>query len=105
LKFEKFIFDALGSAKSIVAMEVIREQEFAPIKNAEGEDSPATACELMTNMYAGWLEDCGVQVPRDSNNNVSGPIEISPLFALDGNELKQKLPNSFEAKFPLYLGP
>jgi len=105
LKFEKFVFDALGRAQSTAIMEVIREEEFAPIKNARGEDSPATARRLMANYYAGWLERAGLRVPRDSKGNIDGRLEISPLFALDADELWQKLSPSFEVKLPLYLGP
>jgi UDP-N-acetylglucosamine/UDP-N-acetylgalactosamine diphosphorylase len=105
LKFEKFVFDALGSAKSTAIMEVVREEEFAPIKNARGEDSPATARALLTNLYARWLENAGLQLPRDAEGHIDGLLEISPLFALDGDELKHNLPEEFEPKLPLYLGP
>jgi UDP-N-acetylglucosamine/UDP-N-acetylgalactosamine diphosphorylase len=83
LKFEKFVFDALSVAREAVVMEVVREEEFAPIKNDKGEDSPATAVELMLQLYAGWLEHAGVHVPRDSDGKPAGPIEVSPLFALE----------------------
>src|SRR5262249_10141901 len=36
VKFETFIFDALSQARRPLAMEVSREEEFAPIKNAAG---------------------------------------------------------------------
>ncbi len=42
VKFETFVFDALARAKACVTMEVERAQEFSPVKNAEGSDSPAT---------------------------------------------------------------
>ncbi len=105
LKFEKFVFDALGCARATTIMETVREEEFAPIKNAEGEDSPATAHDLMTNLYARRLEAIGVHLPRDPEGKIAGALEISPLFALDEDELRENLPDSFEPKFPLYLGP
>ena len=105
LKFEKFVFDALGSAKATAIIEVNRDEEFAPVKNAEGEDSPGTARELMMRLWARWLEDAGARVPHDSNGHIGAPLEISPLFALDAEELKKKLSASFEVKLPLYLGP
>jgi UDP-N-acetylglucosamine/UDP-N-acetylgalactosamine diphosphorylase len=105
LKFEKFVFDALSSAQATAIVEVDRDEEFAPIKNASGVDSPDTARELMMRLYTKWLEQAGVSVPRDEQDRPKGPIEISPLFALDAGELKQNLPPSFKMRFPLYLGP
>jgi len=49
-KFEKFIFDAFENFNDITILSVESEQEFAPIKNAEGKDSPKTAVELYKNM-------------------------------------------------------
>lgn len=48
-KYEAFIFDAFESLDSMSILRVKREDEFAPLKNAEGEDSPNTATELYKN--------------------------------------------------------
>lgn len=48
-KFEAFIFDAFCSLDSMAIMRVKREEEFAPVKNAKGVDSPETARELYKN--------------------------------------------------------
>ena len=45
-KFEAFIFDAFANFDEISILRVKREEEFAPIKNAEGNDSPETATKL-----------------------------------------------------------
>ena len=42
LKFERFIFDVLPLAERWTVLATPREEEFAPVKNAEGVDSPAT---------------------------------------------------------------
>ena len=42
-KFEKFIFDGFVYFKDMSLLRVKREDEFAPIKNKDGEDSPITA--------------------------------------------------------------
>src|SRR5262249_57346223 len=42
LKFERFIFDVLPAAERWAVVETTRAEEFAPLKNAGGEDSPAT---------------------------------------------------------------
>lgn len=45
-KFEAFIFDAFERLDDMAIMRVKREEEFAPVKNAEGVDSPETASKL-----------------------------------------------------------
>ena len=45
-KFETFIFDAFENFDNMLVMRVKREDEFAPIKNKEGIDSPETAKEI-----------------------------------------------------------
>eukprot|EP00729_Bicosta_minor_P017824 gene17824-8626_t len=48
IKLERFIFDAFVLAKKVVTLEVPRHLEFAPVKNAHGADSPATARSLVS---------------------------------------------------------
>lgn len=48
-KFESFIFDAFERLDNMSIMRVKREEEFAPVKNATGVDSPETARELYLN--------------------------------------------------------
>ena len=48
-KYEAFLFDAFESLDSMSILRVKREDEFAPLKNAEGEDSPNTARQLYIN--------------------------------------------------------
>ena len=50
-KFETFIFDAFNKFEDMLIFRVLREEEFAPIKNKEGVDSPQTARELYTNYW------------------------------------------------------
>ena len=45
-KFEAFIFDGFEFLNDMLVMRVKREEEFAPIKNKEGLDSPETAKEI-----------------------------------------------------------
>lgn len=48
-KFEAFIFDAFERLDGMVILRVKREDEFAPLKNASGVDSPDTARQLYFN--------------------------------------------------------
>ena len=50
-KFEAFLFDAFGELDDMAILRVKREEEFAPVKNAEGVDSPKTARELYRKFY------------------------------------------------------
>lgn len=50
-KFEAFLFDAFESLEDMAIMRVKREEEFAPVKNAEGVDSPETARKLYKDFY------------------------------------------------------
>lgn len=51
-KFEKFVFDSFGLFDEIAILRGKREEDFAPIKNAEGQDSPETAKKLYENYMA-----------------------------------------------------
>lgn len=50
-KFESFIFDAFEKLNDMAILRVKREEEFAPVKNAEGVDSPKTSVELYNNYW------------------------------------------------------
>lgn len=103
VKFERFIFDALPRATRWTLVETDRTVEFEPLKNATGPDSPATVRQRMSDRFAGWLEHAGATVPRRSDGSVPFGIEISPLFALDADELKAKLEPGLVVADPLYL--
>jgi UDP-N-acetylglucosamine/UDP-N-acetylgalactosamine diphosphorylase len=96
-KFERFIFDALPHAANALVVEADRAREFNPIKNAEGDDSPATAQAAMISIFKNWLRQAGVTVPDDV------PVEISPLFALDEADVKAKIAAGTSLSRPAYL--
>ncbi len=50
-KFEAFLFDIFENLDEMVVMRVNREEEFAPVKNDKGEDSPETARSLYKKFY------------------------------------------------------
>ena len=52
-KFEAFLFDAFGVVDEMAVLRVKREEEFAPVKNADkaGVDCPKTARELYKKFY------------------------------------------------------
>jgi UDP-N-acetylglucosamine/UDP-N-acetylgalactosamine diphosphorylase len=83
LKFERFIFDVLPQAERWLVVETPREDEFAPLKNAQGDDSPATVRAALLAQAARWVHAAGAKA--------DGEVELSPLFALDETELRRKV--------------
>jgi UDP-N-acetylglucosamine/UDP-N-acetylgalactosamine diphosphorylase len=104
LKFEMFIFDVLPLAERWTVVETNRREEFMPLKNATGPDSPETVRQALSNLAGDWLENSGVAVPKRDNGDVAFPLEISPCFALDAQELARMDSPDFEIRGPLYLG-
>jgi len=76
-KSERFIFDLIPEARTSLGLEIDRDSEFAPVKNASGADSAATAVALAHQQYASWLAAAGVRLELP----LAARIEISPLFA------------------------
>jgi len=91
VKLEMFVFDALHLAEKTVILETMREEEFSPIKNADGQDSLATSLHDQVRRAAVWLEQAGLAVPRDANGQIAAALEISPLFADSAEELAAKI--------------
>ncbi len=106
VKLEMFVFDAMPLAEKTVIFETVRSQEFSPIKNATGDDSPAGSLHDQVRRAAGWLERAGVTVPRDADGQVAAAIEISPLFADSADELAAGVDPklTITAGSSLYLG-
>ncbi|MBX9788691.1 MAG: UTP--glucose-1-phosphate uridylyltransferase [Pirellulales bacterium] len=84
LKFERFIFDLLPSAETALVVEVDEQLAFAPLKNTPGEprDTPESVQAQMSELYASWLREAGLQVAPGT------PVEISPLLALDAADVR-----------------
>lgn len=89
-KFEMFVFDALPFARNPVIIETIRAEDFSPIKNAEGKDSPASSRADQLKLWAGWLQAVGVEVPTDADGVPTVNFEISPLFAANADEFAER---------------
>ena len=106
VKLETFVFDALPLSEKSIILETLREEEFAPVKNADGLDSPKTSKQMMINRAATWLRQAGAAVPQTDNGEVDAVIEISPLFAISEKDVatkKEQLPE-IKAGESVYIG-
>lgn len=91
VKLETFVFDALPLAENSIILETIREEEFAPTKNATGTDSIESTKQMMIDRAAHWLESAGVEIPKKTDGSPNCTLEIAPNFAICKEEIAEKL--------------
>ncbi|SHI31371.1 UTP--glucose-1-phosphate uridylyltransferase [Fibrobacter sp. UWP2] len=84
-KFEQFLFDAFPLLGSMLPFGVIREEEFSPVKNAEGNDSPKTAREMIGKLHREWLRKAHVEIDPHKL------YEVSPTLSYAGEGLSRRL--------------
>ena len=92
VKLEQFVFDAIPLAKNPIVLETDRAEEFSPVKNAEGVDSPQTCRRDQIRRAARWLREAGVDVPT-REGEPDAVLEISPLYATSAAQLRERKPN------------
>jgi len=87
IKLERFIFDLLPRAARGLIVEVDPAAAFAAVKNAPGDkiETPQYVQEFMMAQARRWLAAAGATVAEGVH------VEISPRFALDGEELASKI--------------
>lgn len=83
VKFEMFVFDALPFAKNPVVIETRRADDFSPVKNAEGVDSPKSCREDQLRQFGRWLKANGAALATDATGLPAQAVEVSPLFGYD----------------------
>ncbi|MFA7174036.1 MAG: UDPGP type 1 family protein [Kiritimatiellia bacterium] len=89
-KFEKFIFDVLPDAKRVVNLAFERAEEFSPVKNATGKDSPATCRQDMQLKWLRWFKELGVEFALDELGLPLLPLEIDPVYAMSAADLRAR---------------
>ena len=103
IKLEKFVFDVFRFTDKFVVWECKREEEFSPLKNADGalKDTPLTARTDLFRLHQRYFEEAGGQlIPEtatsaengDETNGQASTIrcEISPLVSYAGENLEEK---------------
>jgi len=82
-KLERFVFDALFAAERVCVLEVNASEEFSPIKNACGANSPETSRRALVAEYRRWIEAGGLDLPPEDraieidHSGIDGPEEAA----------------------------
>lgn len=84
MKLEMFVFDVFPFTERFAVLEVVRNEEFSPLKNAPGtgSDDPETSRNDLLAQHRRFLEHAGAIVDKDVE------IEISPLVSYAGEGLE-----------------
>jgi len=84
MKMELFVFDVFPFTERFAVLEVAREEEFSPLKNAPGtgSDDPETSRRDLLGQHRRFLEVAGAKV------NEGVEIELSPLISYAGEGLE-----------------
>jgi UDP-N-acetylglucosamine/UDP-N-acetylgalactosamine diphosphorylase len=90
VKFEMFVFDAIPHAKNSVVIETARADDFSPVKNAEGVDSPKTSREDQLRQFARWFKGAGAAIETDATGLPKAKVEVSPLFGYDAETFAER---------------
>lgn len=81
-KLERFVFDALHAAETVCVVETTAEEEFSPLKNAEGANSAESCRRDLIAQYRRWLEVGGIEVANEvkaieiDHSVIDGPGEV-----------------------------
>lgn len=99
IKFERFVFDLLPHAEDAIVVEGKKSEVFAPLKNADGaaDDTATDVRDAMVRLHSRWLHSAGATVKPGV------PVEISPLWAVDAEQVAERMTEPLEIQQPTYL--
>lgn len=87
IKLESFIFDIFPLSERMAVLDSVRDQEFAPVKNAPGfpSDSPDTARSYLSKQAQRWVTEAGGKLTGDLDSLCC----ILPMTSYGGEGLEE----------------
>uniref|UniRef100_A0A3Q3JX29 UDP-N-acetylglucosamine pyrophosphorylase 1 n=1 Tax=Monopterus albus TaxID=43700 RepID=A0A3Q3JX29_MONAL len=94
IKMEKFVFDVFPFSRNFVVFEAVREDEFSPLKNADGAatDSPTTTRNSLLAQHCRWAMAAGATLLDEQGNGLEQLLKGRTLqtpFILDEKRAKE----------------
>ncbi|CAO3659563.1 unnamed protein product [Umbelopsis ramanniana] len=88
MKMECFVFDVFPYAHNLSVLEVARNEEFSPLKNApgSGSDCPETSRRDVLAQHSRFIEAAGGKIVAKDGESVE--VEVSPLVSYAGEGLE-----------------
>ena len=77
-------------ARNAIIIESLRADDFSPVKNSAGVDSPKSCSDDLLRSYARWLKAAGVNIEVDSSGLPLINFEISYSFAADQEDFVEQ---------------
>ncbi|KAI8988208.1 UDP-N-acetylglucosamine diphosphorylase [Mycotypha africana] len=93
IKLERFVFDVFGHSNAFSVLQVSRDDEFSPLKNAPGAgvDCPETSRAAILDQSRRFIQKAGGHFKDDTIE-----IEVSPLLSYAGENLEAVSGNTIQ---------
>jgi len=102
IKLEYFVFDTYQYSEKCTVYNILRDEEFAPVKNPSGNSSPESARIAHSKYWKQEIIKNGGKFENDDNDKL---LEVSPLFGYlpYGDKSFKERVNGKTFKLPIYL--
>lgn len=102
--FQSHVGDALSEAEKVLLYPIDRTEEYSPLSRTGGEDPRSRVRSDLSRLYTRWLRQAGATTGRANGSTPRPPaVEISPLFALDADDVGKRVELPLEIESDLYV--